>query len=66
MDKWQLAADNAGTPDTPMAWGAALDFLSLIGAVNTIFWAKARVADTEVASNDTTVGIKVSAVVGAV
>ena len=66
VDKWQLAPDNAGSPGTPSDWGAVLNLLSQIGAQNVIFWARARVASTEEASNDTSVSIKVAAVVGAV
>jgi hypothetical protein len=65
VTKWQLAPDNAGTPGTPMSWGASLDFASEIGATNTIFWARARVQTGEGAANDTSVDIEVNAALAA-
>lgn len=62
---WQLAPDNAGSAGTPEAWGDPLDFLTKIGATNTIFWARARVASTEEPANDTSVDIQVAATIGA-
>jgi len=62
---WQLAPDNSGQAGTPQDWGEPLDFLTKIGATNTIFWAKARVASTEEPANDTSVDIQVAATIGA-
>ena len=64
VDKWALAPDDAGAPGVYEAWGDPLTFAAGIGDVNTLFWAKARVAYTEEASNDETVDLEVSAVVG--
>ena len=65
VDKWQLAPDNAGSPGTPETYGDPLDFAGQIGATNTLFWVRARVADTEEPLNDTTVDLQVSATIGA-
>ncbi len=65
ITKWQLAPDNAGNAGTPEDWGDPLDFLTKIGATNTIFWARARVAHTEEPANDTSVDIQVAATIGA-
>lgn len=62
---WQLAPDNSGQAGTPEDWGDPLDFLSKIGATNTIFWARARVASTEEPANDKSVAIQVAATIGA-
>ena len=62
---WQLAPDNSGQAGTPEDWGDPLDFLSKIGATNTIFWVRARVAHTEEPANDTSVDIQVTATIGA-
>jgi hypothetical protein len=62
---WQLAHDNSGQPGTPEDWGESLDILTKIGATNTIFWARARVAHTEEPANDTSVDIQVTATIGA-
>ena len=62
---WQLAPDNAGQAGTPEDWGDPLDFLTKIGATNTIFWARARVAYTEEPANDESVDIQVAATIGA-
>jgi hypothetical protein len=62
---WQLAPDNNGQPGTAEDWGEPLDFLTKIGATNTIFWARARVASTEEPSNDESVDIQVTATIGA-
>ena len=66
VDKWQLAPDNAGSAGTPSNWGSFLDINSEVGATNTIFWARARVAHTEEPMNDATVDIRASALIGAV
>lgn len=63
---WQLAPDNSGQAGTPQDWGEPLDIVTKIGATNTIFWARARVASTEEPANDTSVDIQVSATIGAV
>ena len=62
---WQLAPDNNGQPGTAEDWGAPLDFSTKIGATNTIFWARARVAHTEEPANDESVDIQVTATIGA-
>ena len=62
---WQLAPDNSGQPGTAEDWGDPLDFLTKIGATNTIFWARARVASTEEPANDASVDFKVTATIGA-
>jgi hypothetical protein len=62
---WQLAPDNSGQAGTPEDWGEPLDFLTKIGATNTIFWARARVASTEEPANDRSVYIQVAATIGA-
>ena len=62
---WQLAPDNNGQPGTAEDWGDPLDFLTKIGATNTIFWARARVAHTEEPANDESVAIQVAATIGA-
>ena len=65
ITKWQLAPDNSGQAGTPEDWGDPLDFLSKIGATNTIFWVRARVAHTEEPANDKSVRIQVAATIGA-
>jgi hypothetical protein len=62
---WQLAPDNSGQAGTPQDWGEPLDILTKIGATNTIFWVRARVAHTEEPANDTSVDIQVAATIGA-
>ena len=62
---WQLAPDNNGQAGTAEDWGEPLDFLTKIGATNTIFWARARVASTEEPANDASVDFKVTATIGA-
>ncbi len=62
---WQLAPDNSGQAGTPEDWGDPLDILTKIGATNTIFWARARVAHTEEPANDESVDIQVAATIGA-
>ena len=62
---WQLAPDNNGQAGTAEDWGEPLDFLTKIGATNTIFWARARVASTEEPANDESVDIQVAATIGA-
>jgi hypothetical protein len=65
VTKWQLAPDNSGEAGTPQDWGEPLDILTKIGATNTIFWARARVAHTEEPANDKSVAIQVAATIGA-
>ena len=65
VTKWQLAPDNSGEAGTPQDWGDPLDFSTKIGATNTIFWARARVASTEEPANDRSVDIQVAATIGA-
>jgi len=62
---WQLAPDNNGQSGTAEDWGEPLDIVTKIGATNTIFWARARVAHTEEPANDTSVDIQVAATIGA-
>ena len=62
---WQLAPDDNGQPGTAKDWGEPLDVLTKIGATNTIFWARARVASTEEPANDESVDIQVAATIGA-
>jgi len=69
LDKWQLAPDDSGSPDTLNAtdWDVPeteLDFTVQIDDTNTIFWARARVEHTEDAANDTSVTFRVEAVIG--
>ena len=64
-DKWQLAPDDEGSAGTPEDWGMSLDINEQIDDTNTIFWARARVADTEEPQNDQSVQIRVEAVIGA-
>ncbi len=66
VDKWQMAHDDAGSPDTPEDWGDPLDFVAQIDATNSIFWARARVHQDEEPLNDSTVDIVVTATIGAV
>ena len=65
ITKWQLAPDNSGEAGTPQDWGEPLDVLTKIGATNTIFWARARVASTEEPANDKSVRIQIAATIGA-
>ncbi len=65
VDKWQLAFDDAGDPDTPADWGDPIDITDQIDATNTIFWARARVAHDEDPANDSTVDVVVTATIGA-
>ena len=67
-DKWRLAPDNgSGAADTGSAsdWGALLDFSSEIANTNTLFHAQARAHESEDPVNETDIGIKVSARIGA-
>lgn len=64
--KWALAPDNAGSPGVWGAYGAMLNISTLIGAVNKIFWAKAKATADENPSNDTGVDLKIDAIIGAV
>lgn len=64
--KWALAPDNAGSAGTFGADGASLTIASVIGATNTIFWARAKATSDETPVNDTTVDISVSATIEAV
>lgn len=65
VDKWQLAPDDENSPGTPEDWGDPLDFAAQVDDTNTIFWARARAADSETPVNDTSVSITVNAVVAA-
>ena len=64
--KWALAPDNAGSAGTYGAYGAALTISSVINAVNTIFWTKAKATSDESPVNDVSVSLQVSATVAAV
>ncbi len=60
---WQLAPDQADSPNEALAsaWGDPLNFAAIIDDTNTIFWARARVEDTDPISNDTSVDVRVTA-----
>jgi len=64
-DKWALAPDNAGAPGVWGAYGAALTIASVIGATNTIFWAKAKATADEEPANDDTVDLQINTVIAA-
>ena len=67
-DKWRLAPDNgSGAADTASAsaWGAELDFTTEIGDSNTLFHVQARAHESEDPVNETDIGIKVAARIGA-
>lgn len=63
---WALAPDNAGSAGVFGAYGAALTISSVIGATNTIFWAKAKTEDETLPVNDATVDLQVEATIEAV
>ena len=62
-NKWALAPDNAGSAGTFGAYGAALTFASAIPDSNVLFWAKAKAADTETPTNDTSVDLVIAATI---
>jgi hypothetical protein len=62
---WQLAPDDNDSAGTPEDWGDPLVFDTQVTAVNTIFWVRARVADDETPVNDTSVQVRVEALIGA-
>lgn len=64
--KWALAPDNAGSPGTFGAYGAALTISSAIGATNQLFWAKAKATSDETPVNDATVDLVIAATIAAV
>jgi hypothetical protein len=64
-DKWQLAADDGDSPDTPEDWGDPLAITDEIDDTNYIFWARARVHEDEEPENDDTVDLRVTATIGA-
>lgn len=64
--KWALAPDNAGSPGTYGAYGAALDLGD--GCNDTTgktFWVKAKATSDETPSNDTSVTLVVAGVAAA-
>lgn len=66
IDKWQLAPDDgAGEPDEDAAedWGDPFAIEEIIEDMNYIFWARVRVKSDEEAYKDSSVGIKVTAIV---
>lgn len=62
VDKWQLAHD----PDDPADWGDPLEFDDQIGAVNVLFYVRARTAKGELPANDESVVLEATALIGAV
>jgi len=64
--KWQLAPDNAGSAGTFGAYGDPLTISSVIGATNTLFWAKAKSTSDETPINDSSVDLEVTATIEAV
>lgn len=58
---WALAPDNAGVPGTFEAYGAPLALPGTLGATNTVFWAKAKVASTETLTTDKSVKFRITA-----
>lgn len=64
--KWALAPDNAGSPGTYGAYGAALTITDAIGATNKLFWAKAKSTSDEIPVNDITVNFNLTATIAAV
>jgi hypothetical protein len=66
VDKWQLAPDAAGpNVEGAIEWGEPLNLYLQINDTNTIFWSRARVANTEGPANDRSVQLKVTATIGA-
>lgn len=63
--KWALAPDNSGSAGTWGAYGDSLTISAKVGATNTIFWARAKATDDELPVKDTSVKVKVEAVVTA-
>jgi hypothetical protein len=62
---WCLANDaGAGTaPSTYGGYGSALTITSVIGATNTIIWAKAKSVSSETPANDVSVKLQISATI---
>lgn len=66
VDKWRLVPDDGdGEPDTDAAedWGDPFAIEEIIEDMNYIFWARVRVKSDEEAYKDSSVGIKVTAIV---
>ena len=61
--RWQLSMTSTGST---YAWDGSMTFSTAIVAVNSIFYARARVSSTEAPMNDTSAKITVSAIIGAV
>ncbi len=59
--KWALALDDGGSPGTFEAYGAAVTFPGIIGAVNTLVWVKAKSSSDETAASDTGVDLQIVA-----
>lgn len=57
---WAMAPDNNGSPGTWGAYGGSLTFAAGITTTNTLFWIKAKSADTENPVNDATVSLGIS------
>ena len=57
---WQLALDNAGSPDTFEDAGDPIT-LTTVEDANVIFWAKVAIPGSTATTNDTTVDLKVEA-----
>jgi hypothetical protein len=64
--KWALAPDNAGSPGTYGAYGAALTIASSIDGTNYIFWTKAKSTSDESPINDITISLQTSAQIQAI
>lgn len=66
VDKWRLTLDDGGgKPDDNVAenWGDSLKIEEMIDDTNYIFWLRVRVKSDEEAHKDSSVGIKVTAIV---
>jgi len=64
--KWRLAPDNAGSPGSWGAYGAALSINTTIGTTNTIFWSEAKATSDETPINDITISLQTVAQIQAV
>lgn len=60
-NKWAFALDDGGSPGTFGDYGAALEFSSVIGATNTLFWVKAKASSDETAESDLAVDFEIVA-----
>jgi len=66
VNKWQLAPDDNNSADEGSAsdWGELLDFTDQIIDENTVFWVRARAEHDELPQNNTSVQIRVEALIG--